>query len=165
MCIRDRSIISFFRLPEGVFPNVTFPRILVQIERWYAPLEEMEVGVIKPIEDALRTVEGVRIVRSKTNRGFAEIDLFFEWNIDLLQAFQFVQAKISEVRSSIPPDSKIRIIRMTTSAYPMSGYSLYSEKRTLKELTDIAQFIIKPQLSGIKGVYMVDIVGGKVPEY
>ena len=118
------SIISFFKLPEDVFPNVTFPRILIQIESDYVPVEQMEVGVIKPIEDALRTVEGVRIVRSKTSRGFSIINLFFEWDIDMMQAFQLTQAKISELKGVLPPDSKITIRRMTTSAYAMSGYSL-----------------------------------------
>ncbi len=159
------SIATFFKLPEDVFPNATFPRILLQIDRGYAPLEEMEVAVVKPIEDAMRTVEGVRLVRSKTNRGFSEINLFFEWNIDRMQAFQLTQAKLSEVRGSLPHDTKITLRRMTTSAYAMSGYSLYSDNKTLKELTDIAEFVIKPQLAGIKGVYNIEIVGGRVPEY
>jgi CzcA family heavy metal efflux pump len=159
------SIFALFTLPQGVFPKATFPRVLVTVERGYAPLDEMEIGVTKPLEDALRTVEGARIVRSKTARGTAEIDIYFDWNIDLNQAYQAVLAKVSEVRASLPQDVSITIRRMTTSAYPMSGYSIYSDKRSLKELRDIVEFTIKPQLSGIEGVYRVEIVGGERPEY
>lgn len=159
------SIFALFTLPQGVFPKATFPRVLVTVERGYAPLDEMEIGVTKPLEDALRTVEGARIVRSKTARGTAEVNIYFEWNIDLNQAYQAVLAKVSEVRATLPQDASITIRRMTTSAYPMSGYSIYSDKRSLKELRDIAEFTIRPQLSGIKGVYRVEIVGGERPEY
>jgi CzcA family heavy metal efflux pump len=159
------SIFTLFTLPQGVFPKATFPRVQVKVDRGYAPLDEMEVGVTKPLEDALRTVEGARIVRSKTARGNAEIDIYFDWNTDLNQVYQTVLAKVSEVRAALPQDVSITITRMTTSAYPMSGYSIYSDKRALKELRDIAEFTIKPQLSGIKGVYKVEIVGGERPEY
>ena len=110
------SIVFLVSMPAGVFPNATFPRILVQIERGYAPLIDMEITTIKPLEDALRNVEGVRIVRSKTSRGYAEIELYFDWNIDLMQAYQLVQAKISDVRGKLPPGKGILVKRMTTSA-------------------------------------------------
>ena len=97
------SIALLTSMPAGVFPNSTFPRILVQVERGYAPLTDMEITTTKPLEDALRNVEGVRIVRSKTSRGYAEIELYFDWEIDLMQAYQLVQARISDVRGKLPP--------------------------------------------------------------
>lgn len=159
------SIAFLISMPAGVFPNATFPRILVQIERGYAPLTDMEITSTKPLEDALRNVEGVRIVRSKTSRGYAEIELYFDWNIDLMQAYQLVQARISDVRGKLPPGTEILVKRMTTSAYPMSCYAIYSDARSQRQLRDLAEFTIRPLLSGVHSVYQIEIVGGERPEF
>jgi len=159
------SIALISSMPAGVFPNATFPRILVQVERAYAPLTEMEITTTKPLEDALRNVEGVRIVRSKTSRGYAEIELYFDWNIDLMQAYQLVQARISDVRSKLPPGAAILVKRMTTSAYPISCYAIYSDFRSQKQLRNLAEFTIRPLLSRVKGVFRIEIVGGEQPEF
>ena len=159
------SVVFLISMPAGVFPNATFPRILVQLERGYAPLTDMEITTTKPVEDALRNVEGVRIVRSKTSRGYAEIELYFDWNVDLMQAYQLVQARISDVRGKLPPGTGIMVKRMTTSAYPMSCYAIYSDLRSQRQLRDLAEFTIRPVLSGIHGVYRIEIVGGERPEF
>ena len=159
------SIALLTSMPAGVFPNSTFPRILVQVERGYAPLTDMEITTTKPLEDALRNVEGVRIVRSKTSRGYAEIELYFDWEIDLMQAYQLVQARISDVRGKLPPGTGILVKRMTTSAYPMSGYAIYSDVRSQRQLRNLAEFTIRPLLSGVSGVYRIEIVGGERPEF
>ena len=159
------SVIFLVTMPAGVFPNATFPRILVQLERGYAPLTDMEISTTKPVEDALRTVEGVRIVRSKTSRGYAEIELYFDWNVNLMQAYQFVQAKISDVRGQLPPETGILVKRMTTSAYPMSCYAVYSDVRSQRQLRNLAEFTIRPVLSSVSGVYQIEIVGGEHPEF
>jgi len=159
------SVALLTSMPAGVFPNATFPRILVQVERGYAPLTDMEITTTKPLEDALRNVEGVRIVRSKTSRGYAEVELYFDWDIDLMQAYQLVQARISDVRGKLPPRTGILVKRMTTSAYPMSGYAIYSDFRSQRQLRDLAEFTIRPMLSGVSGVYQIEIVGGERPEF
>ena len=159
------SLAFLVSMPAGVFPNATFPRILVQMERGYAPLKDMEITTTKPLEDALRNVEGVRIVRSKTSRGYSEIELYFDWNIDLMQAYQLVQAKISDVRGKLPPGTGILVKRMTTSAYPMSCYAIYSDVRSQRQLRNLAEFTIRPLLSGVHGVYRIEIVGGERPEF
>jgi len=159
------SVAFLITMPAGVFPNATFPRILVQLERGYAPLSDMEITTTKPVEDVLRTVEGVRIVRSKTSRGYAEVELYFDWNMDQMQAYQLVQAKVSDVRGKLPPGTGILVKRMTTSAYPMSCYAIYSDARSQRQLRDLAEFTVRPLLSGLSGVYQIEIVGGERPEF
>ncbi len=159
------SIVFMLSMPAGVFPNATFPRILVQLERGYAPLTDMEITTTKPLEDALRNVEGVRIVRSKTSRGYAEIELYFDWNVDLMQAYQLVQAKISDIRGKLPPGTGILVKRMTTSAYPMACYAIYSDRRSQRQLRELAEFSIRPLLSGVPGVYRIEVYGGERPEF
>jgi len=113
----------------------------------------------------LRNVKGVRIVRSKTIRGYAEVELYFDCDIDLMQAYQLVQARISDVRGKLPAGTGILVKRMTTSAYPMSGYAIYSPVRNQRQLRSLAEFTIRPLLSGVSGVYQIEIVGGERPEF
>ncbi len=159
------SIFVIFTLPEGVFPKANFPRILITADMGYTPLTDMEMSVTRPLENAVRTVEGVTIVRSTTSRGTADIDVFFNPKINLHQAYQLVNSKISEVRSELPSGVSIDITWETTSSFPMIGYSIYSDKRSLAELRTLAEYVIKPHLVGVKGIYKVVVLGGKIPEY
>jgi multidrug efflux pump subunit AcrB len=56
-----------FQIPQGVFPDATFPRIAVLVDYGLAPITEMEMEVAKPIEEAAMMVEGVRTVRTSIN--------------------------------------------------------------------------------------------------
>ena len=64
-------------LPVAVFPTTDFPRIIIGVDNGVTPIEQMEVSVTRPLEEAVRTVPGLENVRSVTGRGAAEIDLFF----------------------------------------------------------------------------------------
>ena len=64
-------------LPVAVFPTTNFPRIIIGVDNGVTPIEQMEVSVTRPIEDAVRSVPGLEDVRSVTSRGSAEINLFF----------------------------------------------------------------------------------------
>ena len=81
-----------FEIPQGVFPDATFPRIAVMADYGLAPLKEMEMEIAKPIEEAAMMVEGVRLVRASISRGSAEINIDFEWDQDMFRAYQLVQA-------------------------------------------------------------------------
>jgi len=93
-----------FQIPEGVFPDATFPRITVLVDNGLAPLNEMEIQVVKPIEEAVMMVPGVRVVRSATNRGSSEINVDFDWNVDMFQAYQLVQAQVGGIQNQLPQD-------------------------------------------------------------
>jgi len=154
-----------FQIPQGVFPDSTFPRIAVLVDFGLAPLKQMEMEVVKPLEEAVMGVPGVRLVRSSTSRGSSEINIDFQWNEDMFKAFQLVQAKVSGVRNELPPGIKLEVRRFTSSTYPVSGYGLYSDNLSMVELTNIATYSIRPQLASIPGVDQVEIMGANVREY
>lgn len=154
-----------FQIPQGVFPDSIFPRIAVLVDFGLAPLKQMEMAVVKPLEEAVMGVPGVRLVRSSSSRGSSEINIDFQWNEDMFKAFQLVQAKVSGVRNELPPGVQLEVRRFTSSTYPVSGYGLYSEKLSMVELTDIATYSIRPQLASIPGVDQVEIMGANVREY
>ena len=72
-----------FQVPISVFPETNFPRVVIGVDNGVMPVEQMEVTITKPIEDAVNAVPGLVTVRSTTSRGQAEVSLFFDWNVDM----------------------------------------------------------------------------------
>lgn len=153
------------KIPQGVFPDATFPRIAVMVDYGLTPIKEMEMEVTKPIEEAVMMVEGVQRVRSSISRGSAEVNIDFQWGVDMFQAYQLVQAQVSGIQSELPAGVTLEVRRFTTSTYPVAGYSLYSEKEDLLQLRDLAVYTLRPQLAAIPGVYNVEVMGGEEREF
>src|SRR3989441_4051242 len=84
-----------FSIPVAVFPTTNFPRIVVGIDNGVAPINQMEVTVTRPIEEAMNSVPGLEKVRSTTSRGSAEVNLYFNWNVDMFQTLQSVNAALA----------------------------------------------------------------------
>src|SRR5947209_1598616 len=110
-------------IPVTVFPNTNFPRIVVGADVGVYPIDQMLVTVTKPLEEAVNTVPGLDHVTSITSRGSAEIDLFFNWNVDMDLTLQLVNAALARVQSTLPANAKVTANRMTFAAFPMLGYS------------------------------------------
>src|SRR3982074_59133 len=84
-----------FTIPISVFPSTDFPRIVVGVDNGVAPIDQMLVTVTRPIEEAVRSVQGVERVLSTTSRGEAEVDLFFAWNVDMFRTLELVNAALA----------------------------------------------------------------------
>ncbi len=151
-------------LPKDVFPNSEFPRFQVIADIGFASLETTEINVTRPLEDALKTVPGALEVRSVTERGASTIDVFLKWGTDLNRAQQYIQSRIDQARVLLPASASIDVTRMTTSAYPMSEYGVWSDTLTLKELYSAVRYSAVPRLIGAEGVARLDVVGGEEPE-
>src|SRR5262249_60692930 len=91
-----------FQIPVAVFPTTNFPLIKIGVDNGVMPIEQMEVTITRPIEQAINSVPGLESVRSATSRGSADIDLFFNWNVNMIQTLQFVDAAVSRIQSSLP---------------------------------------------------------------
>src|SRR4026208_902383 len=89
-------------LPVAVFPTTNFPRIIIGVDNGVMPIEQMEVVVTRPLEQAVNGVPGLEQVRSVTSRGSAEINLFFDWTVDMIETLQYVDAAVSRIQSSLP---------------------------------------------------------------
>src|SRR5579872_1161529 len=94
-------------LPIAVFPATNFPRIIVGVDNGVMPIDQMEVTITRPLENAVNSVPGLEDVRSTTSRGSAEIDLSFDWTVDMAQTLLQVNAAISRVQSSLPSTVQI----------------------------------------------------------
>src|SRR5437868_6810617 len=72
-----------FSIPVAVFPSTDFPRIVVGVDNGVAPIDQMQVVVTRQIEEAMNSVPGLETGRSTTSRGSAEINRFFNWNVNM----------------------------------------------------------------------------------
>jgi CzcA family heavy metal efflux pump len=154
-----------FAVPIAVFPATNFPRIVVGIDNGVMPIDQMQVTVTRPIEQAVNSVPGLERVVSLTSRGQAEIDLFFRWRVDMFQTLQYVNAAVAGVRPTLPPTALITINRLTFAAFPIMGYSLTSSSISQAALWELASYSLKPQLNRLPGVSNVIVQGGQEPEF
>src|SRR2546427_8485172 len=123
-----------FTIPVAVFPETDFPRIVVGIDNGVAPINQMQVMVTRPIEEAMNSVPGLEQVRSTTSRGSAEVNLFFNWHVNMFQTLQYVNAALARVQSSLPSTAKLTADRLTFAAFPILAYSLTSDTIPQTEL-------------------------------
>ncbi len=159
-----------FQVPIAVFPDTNFPRVVIGIENGVMPVEQMQVAITKPVEDAVNSVPGLRTVRSTTSRGSAEVSLFFDWNADMFHTLQLVDAALSKVQQTLPSTARITTNRLTFATFPILGYALTADDRgantaSQTRLWEIATYDLKPPLNRVEGVSTVTVQGGKVPEY
>src|SRR4249920_2736670 len=153
------------KLPVALFPYVTFPRVVVNIDAGDRPAERMMIEVTFLIEQAVRAVPGVRNVRSTTSRGSAEISINFDWGEDMVAAMLQVQSAINQVMPSLPQGTIFNTRRMDPTVFPVLAYSLTSDTRSLVELRDVAVYQLRPLLSTISGVAKIEVLGGAQREY
>ena len=159
------GIYEAFQLPVAVFPTTNFPLIKIGVDNGVMPIEQMEVTITRPIEQAVNIVPGLQSVRSVTSRGSADIDLFFDWNVNMIETLQLVDAAVSRIQSSLPPTAKIETNRMDFASFPIIGYSLTSDKVPQTDLWELATYDIKPRLNRLGGVARVVVQGGQQPEF
>ena len=139
--------------------------MLIAIDNGVMPIDQMLVTITRPIELAVNSVQGLQSVRSITSRGTAEVDLFFDWKVDMFQTLQRVYAAMSSVQASLPPTAKIEANRLRFSSFPILGFGLTSDTMPATKLWEIATYQIKPRLNRVTGVATVVVQGGEVPEY
>src|SRR3984957_8702824 len=154
-----------FSIPVSVFPNTDFPRIVVGVDNGVMPIDQMLVTITRPIEEAVNSVPGLQKVTSITSRGSAEVDLFFDWNSDMILTLQRVDAVVARLQAELPTTAKVDTHRMTFASFPIIGYSLTSETVPQKKLWEIATYDLKPRINRLDGVASVLVQGGRVPEF
>jgi multidrug efflux pump subunit AcrB len=164
------GVYAAFQVPTSVFPDTNFPRVVIGVDNGVMPVEQMQVTITKPIEDAVNSVPGLRTVRSTTSRGSAEVSLFFDWNVDMFHTLQLADAALSKVRQTLPATAVITTNRLTFATFPILGYALTADDRgpaTISQtrLWEIATYDLKPPLNRVDGVSTVTVQGGQVPEF
>ena len=154
---------SALRLPSAIYPEIEFPRIVVVARVGGAPPDLFITTVTRPLEQTLTATLGVQRIRSKTIRGTTEISLQFAPNTDMWRALQLTEARVAEVRSSLPPETEIIVERVTTGSFPILTFNV-SGPVDPRDLREVAEFVVRPALANVTGVGRIEVLGGDIRE-
>jgi HAE1 family hydrophobic/amphiphilic exporter-1 len=153
------GIASYMRLGVDRFPAVDLPTISVRTTLPGASPEEVETLVSQRIEEAVNTVEGIEILRSISNDSRSVIVITFQLDRDIDGAAQDVRDRVATVLRDLPPEADPPIIsKIDNDQSPVLTFAL-SADRPLRELSEIADKIVKPAIERSSGVGEVSIVG------
>lgn len=159
------GIFSYSKMQTGLFPEITFPKIKIIADAGQQPVDKMMITVTKPLESAVKKVQGLETVRSTTSRGSCEISAYMDWNADIDLSKTRIEAQINQIKNDLPPDLQVTVEKMNPSILAVIGYAIDSKDRSAVDLKKIATYTIKPFLSQIQGTSEIRIVGGKEKEY
>ncbi|MDQ2772525.1 MAG: efflux RND transporter permease subunit [Bacteroidota bacterium] len=157
--------VGYRRINVALFPEVTFPKVKVIAENGLEPVDRMMVTVTKPMEDAMKRVPGLKLLRSTTSRGSCEISAYLDWGVDVTKSQTLIESRLNQIRSDLPPTVQISVERMNPAILPVMGYTLEAPGKSALELRKLALYTIKPFLSQVDGVSSVQIQGGRTKEY
>lgn len=154
------GLVSYFRMNVDEMPDTTLPYVSVSIVYEGAQPGQVDAQVTKKIEEAVGEAKGVKHIRSVSKEGVAEIGVEFSLDIDPAAAAQEVRDKVSAVRGQLPDSIKEPVIeRFDMKAAPVIAVSFTSETAGIRELSILAEDVIKPRLQKISGVGQLKITG------
>ncbi|MET0625942.1 MAG: efflux RND transporter permease subunit [Pyrinomonadaceae bacterium] len=153
---------SYFRLGVDRFPSVDLPTVSVRTSLPGASAEEVETLVSQPIEEAVNTVDGIDELRSVSGPGTSFVIATFRLDRNLETAAQDVRDRVSTVINRLPEEARERppvVQKFNNDNAPVITIALTGD-RSLRELTELADKTVRPQLERVGGVGAVQIVGG-----
>ncbi|MCE9593976.1 MAG: efflux RND transporter permease subunit [Planctomycetes bacterium] len=153
------GVASYMRLGVDRFPAVDLPTINVRTTVPGASPEEIETLVSQRIEEAINTVEGIDTLRSISSDGRSVVVATFQLDRSIDGAAQDVRDRVATVLRDLPPEADPPIIsKFDNDQTPVVSFALSAE-RPLRELSEIADKLVKPQIERSTGVGEVTIVG------
>jgi hydrophobe/amphiphile efflux-1 (HAE1) family protein len=158
------GIVSMTRLGIDLFPEVNFPFVNVAVVYPGAGPEEVESLVVRPIEDAVAGINGVKRVISTSTEGVARVGIELRLEVDPQAATAEVREKVAAIRGLLPRDIEDPTIqRFDVAALPIMTFAVGSSQPsdvTRRQVEDD----LKPLLEQIDGVAAVQVNGGEVRE-
>ena len=144
------------------FPSVDPPIISVRTSYPGANSDVIETQITEPLEQSINGIPGIRTLTSSSSQGSSRISVEFELSVDLETAANDVRDKVSQAQRRLPRDcDPPTVYKADADAEPIMMIAIKSPKRSLLELSEIAELTFKEQLQTITGVSSVDIWGEK----
>ena len=154
------GLFALLKLKTDEFPDVVPPFVSVAIPYPGASPDGVEKEILKPVEDQIRAISGVKQVMGKAYDGFAVITIEFVFEKNLAEATQDVRDAISAIRSDLPTEMKEPIIKkLSDTDRPIVSLALSSTSLTPAQLTRLADPGITRELRSIGGVGEVQTFG------
>jgi hydrophobe/amphiphile efflux-1 (HAE1) family protein len=149
------------RLGTDLFPDITFPVVVVNVPYPGASPREVEQLVSKPLEDAVVSLNGIDQLKSTSRDGLSTVFVIFKLDVDLQDAAMQVRERVAQTRFKLPQEVKEpSVVRFDVGAAPVLTYTLSGAGRSLPEIGQFARDVIKPALEQVDGVASVEVKGG-----
>ncbi len=154
------GIISWSRLPQELFPSITYPQLTVLTNYPNAAPEEVETLITKLVEEAVGTVKNARRVISTSREGVSIVMVEFNWGTGMNFAALAMREKIDLIKDGLPREAEEPIVmKFNPFARPIMTLSVSGE-RPLNELYEISKLYIKDRLDKTEGVASCAVSGG-----
>lgn len=155
------GLIAALRLPLEMFPEVSPPFIMVQVPYTGSTPEEVERTVVRPIEEALSTLTGIKRIDASARSDGANIFVqFSDWDRDVEIAASEARERIDAIRSELPEDlQRYFVLKFSTSDQPVLKVRLASKTLDLTRAYDLIDREFKRRIERLPGVARVDVSG------
>ena len=155
------GIMGYSFLGVREYPAIDPPIVNVRCSYVGANAEIIEQQVTEVLEKAVNGVQGVKNITSSSSQGSSNITVEFELGVDLERAANDVREKVSQVSGQLPQDLDAPpvVAKQDSDAEPIVFMQMQSNKRTLLEISDLAENIVQERLQTISGVSGVNIFG------
>ncbi|MFH1798183.1 MAG: efflux RND transporter permease subunit [Candidatus Omnitrophota bacterium] len=154
------GFISVMKLPQELFPPITYPQLTVFTEYANAAPEEIETLLTKPVEEAVGTVSGLKRIRSISKEGISLVIGEFDWDQNMDFASLRTREKVDLIKARLPRDaSEPLVVPFNPFELPVMTISVTGERSPV-QLRQIAVDTIKNEMEKIDGVASATVEGG-----
>ena len=155
------GVFSYNRLPVEQMPNVSNPYVFVSVAYPGASPEQVENDLIKPIENVLNTVNGVKKIYATAREGVGFLQAEFRLSTDMAAATQEVRDKVAQIRPGFPREAKDPLVSRADwqDQQPVVNLAVVSDKHSPRELSTLTDQIIVKRLQNAPGVGAVNVSG------
>jgi multidrug efflux pump len=156
------GIVSFYRLPVREYPDIESP--IVSVTTFYrgASPQVVETEVTDVVEEALSTLEGVKLITSESREQGSVVVVEFNINRDVDEAANDVRDRVSRIRGQLPSTVDDPIVaKRDVNAQPIIWLALFGERYNTLELSDFARNVLAERIQRLEGVGSVFVGGAR----
>jgi hydrophobe/amphiphile efflux-1 (HAE1) family protein len=155
------GLFSYSRLGVEQMPDITFPGVWMEIAYPGASPEAVEREVLKPVEEAVNSVAGVKRIMSRAQEGLGVMSIEFGLDADMDRAIQEVRDRVAPVQAGFPRDVKAPLLARwnNDNAEPVVNAVLVGKTRSPRELSLLGENVVGKRLQRVAGVARVEISG------
>jgi multidrug efflux pump len=159
------GVVGYIFLGVREYPAIDPPNITVSTKYSGASAEVIESQVTEPLERSINGIAGIRTISSSSALGNSNITIEFDLGIDLEQAANDVRDKVSQAQRNLPQDIDAPpvVTKADASGDPILMMPIQSSTRSIMELSDYAENVIREKIQTIPGVSAVNVFGSKLP--
>ena len=155
------GIFSYSKLGVEQMPDINFPGVWMEVTYPGASPEAVEREVVKPLEEAVNSIAGVKRIMSRSQEGRGMMSIEFSLDAEMGRATQEVRDRVAAVQAGFPRDVKAPSIARfnNDNSQPVVNVALLSKTRSPRELSILGENTVGKRLQRVEGVARVDIAG------